>query len=368
MKVFKTIAIDGNEANVSRPVGSNYYALQIIINLTKYFPGTNFRILLKSSPLPHMPKARNIAYEVFGPQKLWTRFALPLRLKFKNPKIPILFTPGHYTPKIKGVKKIIVIFDLAYLKFPKYFVKKDLVQLKKWTNISLKACDGIITISKSTQTDIGKYYPDHNKPIKVIYPGYNSELFKPVKDQVRLRKIKNKYSLPDKFILFIGTVQPRKNIQGIISAMKYNNDFNLVVVGKKGWLSGPIFEDAKSYADRIIFTDYVPDEEMPLIISLADCLILPSFYEGFGIPVIEALACGCPVIVSQNSSLSEAAGKAGLFIDPNDPQDIASKIKIICENQQIRKSLVGNASAQVKKFSWKENAFQTYQFISSIVD
>jgi len=362
------IAIDGNEANVSRPVGSNHYALQIIINLIKYFPDIKFRILLKSSPLTHMPQRQNLTYEVFGPQKLWTRLALPLRLKFKKPQIPVLFTPGHYTPSVKGVKKIIVIFDLAYLKFPEYFAKKDQIQLKKWTNISLKACDGIIAISNSTLADLKKYYPDLKKPIKVIYPGFNTHLFKPVTDQAAQKNVREKYLLPNKFVLFVGTIQPRKNIQGIIAAMKYNSDFNLVVVGKKGWLFDPIFEKAEEFKKRITFTDYVPDDDLPLIISMADCLVLPSFYEGFGIPVIEALACNCPVIVSKNSSLSEAAGQAGLFVDPYDSKDIAQKINQITTNNKLKQALLKKAPLQIAKFSWENNAKETYQFISSIVD
>lgn len=368
MTEFKFIAIDGNEANVSRPVGSNHYALQVIINLTKSYPKKKFRILLKSQPLSHMPQGENIEYEVFGPQKFWTRFALPLRIKFKKPKISVLFTPGHYTPNIQGIKKIIVIFDLAYLKFPDHFAKKDLIQLKKWTNISLRSCDGIIAISNSTRNDILNYYPDLNKPIKVIYPGYNTSIFKKITDKKFKELVIKKYSLPKKFVVFIGTVQPRKNIQGIISAMEYNQNFNLVVVGKKGWLFDPIFETAKKFKNRISFTDYVSDEELPVIISLADCLILPSFYEGFGIPVVEALACGCPVIVSENSSLSEAAGSAGLFIDPHNPKDIAEKISILQNNKKIRNTLINNSQKQIAKFSWRENAKETYEFISSIVD
>ncbi len=368
MKESKFIAIDGNEANIARPVGSNHYALQIIINLTKSYPEKKFKILLKSQPLPHMPHGDNIEYEVFGPQKLWTRFALPLRIKFKKPKISVLFTPGHYTPNIEGVKKIIVIFDLAYLKFPEHFAKKDLIQLKKWTNISLKACDGIITISNSTRNDIQKYYPDLNKPIKVIYPGYNTDIFKKITNIKSKESVIKKYALPKNFTVFVGTVQPRKNIQGVISAMKFNHDFNLVVVGKKGWLFDPIFENAKNFRNRITFTDYVPDEDLPVIISLADSLILPSFYEGFGIPVVEALACGCPVIVSKNSSLSEAAGNAGLFVDPHNPKDIAEKISILQNDKKIKNNLINNAQKQILKFSWQENAKQTYEFISSIVD
>ncbi len=368
MSHFNFLAIDGNEANVSRPVGSNYYALQSIINLTRYFPEKKFRIFLKSHPMSHMPQAENITYEIFGPQKFWTRFALPIRIKFKNPKVNVLFTPGHYTPNVNNIKKIIVIFDLAYLKFPEYFAKKDLLQLKKWTSISIKACDGIIAISESTKNDILNFYPDLKKPIKVIYPGYNDQIFQPITDQTTKTKIKQKYLLPDHFTLFVGTVQPRKNIQGIIEAMKINKKINLVVVGKKGWLSDPIFNNAKNIKNRIIFTDYVPEEDLPVIMSLADCLILPSFYEGFGIPVIEALASGCPVVVSKNSSLSEAAGRAGLFVDPYNPTDISEKISLISSDKRLKTMLIKNAKTQIKKFTWKKNAQDTYEFINSIVD
>ena len=139
-------------------------------------------------------------------------------------------------------------------------------------------------------------------------------------------------------------------------------------MAKKGWLFDPIFENAKNFKNRITFTDYVPDEDLPVIISLADSLILPSFYEGFGIPVVEALACGCPVIVSKNSSLSEAAGNAGLFVDPHNPKDIAEKISILQNDKKIKNNLINNAHKQILKFSWQENAKQTYEFISSIVD
>ncbi len=359
------IWIDGYEANVHQRLGSGQVAYQLLNNLEKIDKKNNYTVVLPSTPLDDLPKERQgWRYKILKPSKLWTRIAIPFALYTAKKRPDFIFSPTHYIPRFSPVKRIVTIFDLAYLYYPEFFNKKDLWQLKNWTKFSVLNAEHIITISQSSKRDIIKQYKIENKKITVAYPGYNQEIFKKVNDSSKIDLIKEKYNIKDNYVIYIGTLQPRKNITGLIESFKDIENMQLVIVGKGegdgrgGWMYEDILRKPSDLgiADKVIFTGYVETENLPILISGATAFILPSLYEGFGIPILEAMACGIPVIASNISSLPEVVGKAGLLVDPKSIDQIEQAIRLVSFDKKLRQDLIKNGSMQIKRFSWKKMA------------
>ena len=175
-------------------------------------------------------------------------------------------------------------------------------------------------------------------------------------------KIKN-------YVLFVGTIQPRKNLPVLIEAfaefVKKNKDFKLIIVGKKGWLYKNIFQKIKNMklGKRIIFTGHVSDQQLALFYKNAFCFVLPSFYEGFGIPVLEAMNYNCPTIISSSSSLKEIGGDASLYLDPKNSSDLTEKLTLLKNHPELGRDIIGKGKLQLKKFSWENCSQQTLEVI-----
>ena len=368
------IGIDGNEANVKNRVGSGIYAFELLKQFAKY-KNYRFKIFLKDNPLPDLPiKSRDFTYSVFGPKKLWTRIGLPLKLVFGE-KIDVFFTMGHYSPHLTNIPLAVTIFDLSYLHYPQLLKKNDLYQLTNWSKYSILKSKHIFTISKATKDDLVKNYKINPSKITVTYPGYDKERFKP-QSVNKIEPIKRKYKIRGNYIIFIGTLQPRKNIERLIEAFaqltQYSSlitqNYQLVIVGKKGWLYDSIFERVKNLKleDKIIFTNYVTDSDLPALISGAKAFVLPSLWEGFGIPVVEAQACGVPVVVSNVSSLPEIVGESGILVDPQNAESIVQGVKKILTNDKINSDFVKKGFENIKRFSWQSCAQQTLQTLEKL--
>lgn len=360
------IAVDANEANIKNRVGIGRFASNVLnglyqINARKTDP-IDFHILLKSAPLPHMPgPSLKWRYQVLSPAFLWSQLALPAYLMFTKSTPRLLFSTSHYSPKLNFIPSIISVMDLSYLYFPQMFKHTDLYKLKYWTAMSVKKAKKIITISNFSKNEIVKYYGIDSDKIIVVYPGVDGKIYKP------------KRTLGKKdYILYVGTLQPRKNIIGLIDAfsqVKLKNKLHLKIVGQKGWLYQNIFDEVKKRGleKKIIFSDYVKEDELVSLYQNAVCLVLPSFYEGFGIPVVEAFACGCPVVAADSSSLPEIVGGAGLLIDPNVPSSIAKAIDRIYSDNNLRESLITKGLTRSKAFNWQSASQIIYKTILNTI-
>ena len=336
------VGVDGNEANIGQRVGSNTFAYEVL----KRFPEKHqYKVFLKNPPVSDLPKS--FSYEVVKPSPYWTQFALPIRL-FTKRDIDVFYSSSHYAPRFCPVPLIITIYDLSFEKFPLYFKKSDLIKLKNWTAYSAKKADHIITISEYSKRDIMEIYNVPESKITVAYPGYNPDVYKVNKNT------ENKFNIKGKYIVYVGTLQPRKNLALLIEALENLKDIKLVIVGKKGWLYEDIFSKVKSLKleDRVIFTDFIPDTEIALLLNGAECFVLPSLYEGFGIPVVEAMACGCPVIASNTSSLPEIIGEAGVLFDPNSKEDLVKSLEKVLYGVKYREELINKGLERSKLFNW----------------
>lgn len=361
-----TIGIDGNEANVAVKVGIGEYAYEIISEFSKMqLPEVRFEIYLKDAPRSEMPKeSPSWQYKVIGPRKLWTQIGLPFHLFADLKKPDIFFSPSHYAPRYAPMPTTISIMDVSYIYFPELFHKNDLFQLTHWTKYSAKNAKKVFTISNYSKNAIIKVYKKKADDVIVTYPGIRQE--KETKTMTKAELLK-KYDISSNYVLFVGTLQPRKNIARLIEAMSIvlktskEKELQLVVVGKKGWLYEEILAAPEKFGikDSVNFLDFVPTEDLPSLYEHALCYVLPSLYEGFGLPVLEAMKYGCPVITSNVSSLPEAGGDAAEYINPENVQDIAEKIEKVVDSEKLRKEMREKGYKHIKRFSWEKAAKET---------
>lgn len=377
-----TIGINGYEAVIPRfgfnkdglpnRVGSGEYAFQLLLNLYKIDRLNSYRIYIPSLALGSNPQKLGLPQESrrwkyialakrVGP---WTITSLAKKLFADRRELDIFFSPTHYLPLHIPCPSVISILDVSYIKFPKAFKKRDLYQLKLWGKYSINKASKIITISEASKNDIINYYGAASSKVVVVYPGIK-DMDKKVKINIR-----SKYNIKEDYILFVGTLQPRKNLTNLIEAFSEVRDknINLVIVGKKGWMFEEILAAPKKYgvSERVRFIDNVSDEDLPEFYSNALCFVLPSLYEGFGLPILEAMQNGCPVITSKVSSLPEAGGDAALYINPHDSSDITDKLDRVLSDGELREDMVKKGFEQVKKFSWEHTARNVLSVLEEI--
>ncbi|HVS88018.1 MAG TPA: glycosyltransferase family 1 protein [Candidatus Acidoferrum sp.] len=234
----------------------------------------------------------------------------------------------------------------------------------------VRRSDAVITISESTKRDLLALLKAKEEKISVVHLGVDAR-FQPLKDEGQLAKIRQKYSLPREFILFVGLIEPRKNLETLVDAYlaaSISGQFDLVLAGSMGWgYSGLMQKIANSHVgSRIRMPGYVADADLPALYSLATVFVYPSLYEGFGLPVLEAMACGAPVITSCVSSLPEVAGDAAVLIDPSDAGALTLALQQVLRDSQLRKSLSQRARQRAQLFTWEQTAQKTLDIYRTI--
>jgi len=316
--------------------------------------------------------ANGMAYRIFAHanryliHKTINRDVLAANEIYHSPFYPI---PEHIKNSDK-LKKVITVYDLIPVLYPKYFQFQE----DNLIHSILKSIDNetwVTCISHATKNDLCNYLPWLD-PSKVLVTHLAaSALFYRCQDQVMLKQIRTKFGIPDvPYILSLSTLEPRKNITQTIRCFvrlveqEKINDLSLVLVGAKGWDFDSIFEEiaaSPKIRDRIIVTGYVADEDLAPLYSAAMMFVYPSFYEGFGLPPLEAMQCGIPVITSNTSSLPEVVGEAGVMVDPQDADELCQAMLNIYNSAEIRKEMSLDSLEQAKKFSWKRCADETIE-------
>jgi glycosyltransferase involved in cell wall biosynthesis len=296
----------------------------------------------------------------------WENLGLMARVRRMD--IDLLHVTGFAGPMFSGsTPKITTVHDLIGMIYPENLGTGSRFYWQKWLPGCVRNSDLILADSENTKSDIVKLLGVPEKKIRVVLLAVD-EKFKPCDNEGRLRDVAAKYGLPDKFILNVGTIEPRKNIPGLIDAfeayVRYcKGEMKLVLVGKKDWgyRQARKMADDLEISDRVIFADYVDDEDIPAFYSMARVFVYPSFYEGFGLPVLEAMSCGCPVIGSGVSSVPEIIGEAGLFIDPYDMRELPGMLKDLERDDFLYEELSEKALKRADEFSWERTAERTIE-------
>ncbi len=302
-------------------------------------------------------------------EHLWLNFSLPKLLVEKN--IDLFFTPYILVPIKKLLhKNVIVIHDVMTKACPQFFT----AYYKKYMSVivpqSIKRADAIVTVSQSAKNDIVKFYNVHPDKITVTHI-WTDEEYKPMQlNREETELVKKKYNLPEKFILYVGAIEERKNILGILNIsdiLKSRNvEIKIVLVGNKGFGFNRLKDEIRARRDRIQHIDYVPEIDLPAIFNLAKIFLFPSFYEGFGLPPLEAMKCGLPVLAANNSSLVEVVGEGGLLFDSEDYESFANRIVLLLNEKQEYTAMKHRAIEQSKKFKPENEMVKLINLFNSL--
>lgn len=347
---------------ISEPLNGNltgvgYYTYHIIKSLIENDKKNQYFLInwKKTSLSPLVPSI--IVKNPFKKILATYGWYLTLPFQLRNHKLDFIFNPSSVPTFFKFKQKyIITIHDLSPIIFTKtHKFGKNLIY-RYLLPKTLKEAYGIIADSNNTKEDIIKYFGLPAGKIKVVYPGVDKK-YKLIDKKIILEKIKNRYKLPNKFILNVGTLEPRKNIESLLrvfSKIKKNLNYYLVIVGIKGWKYKKIFSliNKLKIKNKVIFTGYIKETDLPAIYNLASLFVYPSLYEGFGLPPLEAMACGCPTVISNVSSLPEVCGEAAYYINPYTINSISKGIEKALGDKNLRKKMIEDGLKQAKKFNW----------------
>ncbi len=302
---------------------------------------------------------------------LWEQWVQPIELNRLG--VDLLHSMAFVQPLLIGRPSVITIYDLSFLRFPESFRPLNRLYLKAFTRRSARRSNRIITISESSRKDVVRLLGVPAERVSVVYCGVE-ETFHPIEDEEALRVFRRRRLLPERFIFFLGTIEPRKNVGALVRAYgrlrrETSLEHHLVVAGAKGWLYEDVFAEVErlGLADRVHFPGYVARDELPYWYSAADAFVYPSRYEGFGIPPLEAMACGTPVVASNASSLPEVIGDAGVLVDPGDEEALAAAISTVLTDRGEAQRLKQLGLARARRFSWFEAARRTADIYGEVL-
>jgi glycosyltransferase involved in cell wall biosynthesis len=290
----------------------------------------------------------------------WTQIRISLEMLFQP--VDVLMIPASALPIIHPRKSVVTIHDLGWKFYPKTFTWFMRHYLEWSTRFAVKSSGKIITASEATKKDLIRFYQIDPHKIVVIHHGYENS-------SKQTAVSKQQFNLPDKYILFLSTLQPRKTLEGLIDAFKMLKQENpeiphkLVVVGKPGWKYEKILEKINENKDIVLYLNYVSDEDRLAILLKADLLVLPSFYEGFGMQILEAFAANVPVATSKISSMPEIAGEAAVYFNPHNIKEVKNIIKCVLLDKSMSDCLKEKGEERLKDFSWEKCAKETLKVL-----
>ncbi|MFY9152610.1 MAG: glycosyltransferase family 1 protein [Prolixibacteraceae bacterium] len=269
-----------------------------------------------------------------------------------------------------GIKSVVTIHDLIYIRYSEFFRRIDRNIYDRKFRHACRVADRIHAISEQTKRDLVTYFSVPEEKISVIYQGINPLFFQKA-DEDSKSGFRKKFNLPEKFILTVGTVEPRKNLMALLEGMVSSGiDLPLVVVGKrtKYQRKAEVFISANKEKLNVIFFSGIQDSELSMLYQLAEVMVYPSLFEGFGLPVAEAQAAGCPVITSNTSSLSEAGGDAAIYINPENPTEIGQALETLLGDNQLRETLILKGKVNAQRFIPEKLATQIKQLYNSLLN
>lgn len=359
------IGIDASRVATTERTGTEGYSYHLTRHLLSIDRQNEYTLYLRS-PLPPAlsPSLALARLRVMPFPRLWTHLRLSWEMALHPPDV--LFVPAHVLPLVHPKGSVVTVHDLGYLYEPQAHRPVDRWYLNWSTGYNARAATLVIADSQATKQDLVKAYRIPPEKIRVVYLGVDQNLG-PVKNPAEIDVVKRQYGIQGDYFLSVGTLQPRKNLARLVEAfvsLPVKNDVNLVLAGKPGWLSGGVMGKLPaSKESRVILTGYVPEEDLPALYSGAVALVFPSLYEGFGLPALEAMACGLPVIAANSSSLPEVVGEAGLLVDPLDVRAWARAMAQVLADPALRVALRQRGLRRARMFSWERCARETLEVL-----
>ena len=353
---------------LDRPItGIGYYTLELVKALAELDPRPDMTLLCAGHPGPlsgvvpkHEVALSNARLLPF--LMTWGQFAIYQQAK--KLKLDVLHDPTGAAPlALAATKKIVTIHDVIPYVYPNTSTRLDWLIYRYWLPLAVRRLDAVITDSQQSKADIAQYLPLPMEKITVI-PCAANRHYRPL-DIVDVQPVLTRHGIAGPYILYVGSIAARKNLPRLLEAYaqvrQWSTHWRLVIVGARQWKSSPVYETVQrlNLGEHVYFTGYVEEADLPALYNGADLFVFPSLYEGFGLPVLEALACGTPVVTSKSSSLPEVAGDAALLVDPYNVEDIAHAMRRILADQALAQDLRARGLKRAAQFSWERTARET---------
>lgn len=368
------IGIDASRANKPHKTGVEWYSYHLIEQL-KQIDRENHYFLYTDRPLEgDLAKCPANFEEVvlsWPLPRFWTLGRLSLEMKWGKKKPDVLFVPAHTIPLLTPRATVVTVHDIGFEHFPELYPWADKLYHRFSIKIIKRKVDRILTVSNYSKEDICDFYNIPKHKVKVVLNGYDNTKYK----QMSVADYDlEKFKIFDDYILFVGRLEEKKNTPRLIEAFgefkkKHPTDkHKLVLVGKEGFGFDRVVQNIEKYKlqDQVIMPGWVGDNDLPKLLNRAKAFIFPSLFEGFGIPIVEAMACGCPVLCSNTTSLPEAAGEAAVLFDPVKTSEIVSALERVLLDDTIRQTLSEKGLRHSAKLSWQKCAVQTLDIITNV--
>ncbi len=295
-----------------------------------------------------------------------------LHLEISRLDMDLLHSPDFIPPFRRNCKSVITVHDLAFLLYP-HFLTQESARYYSQIDQAVRHTDHMIAVSEATKHDLMQRLGVPESKVSVIYEAAAAQYRQLPLDEAQ-RYVNNKYGLNEDYMFFVSTIEPRKNVPGLLKAYRglldsYKSEVKLVLAGGQGWLSDEVMEtvDRLKLSDQVRFLGRVPSADLPFLYNAARLLVHPSFYEGFGLPPLEAMACGTPVVVSNVSAMPEVVGDAGLLVDPNDISEMTVGMYRVLTDDQLRQEMIHKGLARAACFSWDKAARQTLELYARVI-
>lgn len=361
----------------ARPVGAGRYIIRLVRALAALGAEDELVVFVQDSrrPLIDAPGLEHVHWietpEISPALRLvWEQTMLP-RLA-NRASLDLLHSPHYTRPLQLPCASVVTFHDMTFFLYPQLHTRAKRLFFPWMMRISARRADAIIADSESTRRDAMNILHIPEEKISTVTLGIGEE-FRRITDEALLEDCRRRYQLPQDFFLYVGLVEPRKNLPLLLDAyaqlLLQEDAPALVVVGRFGWMSEDVFRqiEALRLQDRVVFTGYIPDQDLPLVYNLAHTLLYPSRYEGFGFPPLEAMACGTPVITTAVSAMQDQVGKAGLLVPPQDVQALCQAMRQILHDRVLWQSLSAQGQHQAQKFTWNQTALKTRQIYHQVL-
>ncbi len=353
-----------------RSAGIHRYIDELLRRLPQKAPGVAFTAFIgpRAAP-PEVPGIRWVrtAWPTHRPlgRILWEQLALPLHLARGG--WDLLHALAFVAPLAARLPVAVTVYDLSFVRYPEAFRAPNRMYLRLFTRLTCRRAAGILTISQAAREDLVRLWGLPSERIEVAYPGVDPR-FRPLPAEA-VAAFRARRGLPDRFILYVGTLEPRKNLEVLLEAVaRLSPPVPLILVGGRGWK--PAFLSrlrALEREGRARWVGFAPDAELPLWYNAAALFAYPSRYEGFGMPPLEAMACGTPVIAARASSLPEVVGEAGWLVDPGDVEGWVEGLRALLRDEGLREALRARGLARARRFTWEATAEATARFYNKIL-
>ena len=372
------IAVNTRFLLKDRLEGYGYFAKEILERVVRSHPEHQFYFLFDRPFEREFVFSSNVYPLVVSPEarlpllwKYWYDIKVPLVLK--RIKADVFVSTDGYCSLTAKIPQCLVIHDLGFLHYPETYKKSHVSFLKRNTSKFLKKAKRVVTVSEFSKNDIIKNYKTPSEKIDVVYNGVK-EKFQPLVVEEKIR-MKQKYTGGKEFFMYVGAIQPRKNLINLLKAFsifkkRLQSNMKLVLAGRMQWKNEEFYRLLKTYKyrDDVVLTGYLPEEELSLLLGSAYALVYPSLFEGFGVPVIEAMKCHVPALTSRGSSMEEIAIDGAMYFDANNHADIADKMMLIYKDETLRNKLIENAKLVVEKYNWEKSSELFWQSILKTID